>query len=239
MVLSGRGTSARTRITRGLTATTDDKTTTTLYIGSVEKVTHSGSLYEYKRYIAAGVALITETHETTVKDGTPTTTETVTAQYLLRDHLGSVSVITDALGAIVQELSYDAWGQRRNAATWGDLTAMARMSFDVSRTTRGYTGHEMVDAAGIIHMNGRIYDPTLGRFMQADPVIQFPHLSQSHNRYSYVLNNPLAYTDPTGYIIPCLRGRLQSLVLCPGQRGDGHPSWVHLCRRPRLRGGGL
>ena len=179
-----------------------NKTTTTLYMGSVEKVTHSGSLYEYKRYIAGGVALITEKHATTVKDGVSTEMESATTQYLLKDHLGSVAVITDALGGVDQELSYDAWGQRRNAATWGDLTAMARMSFDSSRTTRGFTGHEMVDAVGIIHMNGRIYDPNLGRFMQADPVIQFPDFSQSHNRYSYVLNNPLAYTDPTGYIIP-------------------------------------
>ena len=59
----------------------------------------------------------------------------------------------------------------------------------------------MVDAVGIIHMNGRIYDPNLGRFMQADPIIQFPDFSQSHNRYSYVLNNPLTYTDPSGYFI--------------------------------------
>ena len=98
-------------------------------------------------------------------------------------------------------MSYDAWGQRRNGTTWGDLSALALGSFDTSRTKRGYTGHEMLDTVGIIHMNGRIYDPTLGRFMQADPVIQFPHYSQGYNRYSYVLNNPLAYTDPTGYFI--------------------------------------
>ena len=183
------------------TDTSGSNTTTTLYIGSVEKVTHSGSLYEYKRYIAGGAALITEKHETTVENGVSTETETVTTQYLLKDHLGSVAAITGATGAIVQELSYDAWGQRRNAATWGDLTAMARMSFDNSRTTRGFTGHEMVDAVGIIHMNGRIYDPNLGRFIQADPVIQFPDFSQSHNRYSYVLNNPLNATDPSGYFL--------------------------------------
>ena len=93
-----------------------------------------------KRYIAGGAALITEKHATTVENGVSTETETVTTQYLLKDHLGSVAAITDALGAIVQELSYDAWGQRRNAATWGDLTAMAKMSFDVSRTTRGTPG---------------------------------------------------------------------------------------------------
>ena len=60
--------------------------------------------------------------------------------------------------------------------------------------------HENVEHADIIHMNGRIYDPTLGRFLQADPFIQAPRNSQSFNRYSYVLNNPLSYTDPSGYL---------------------------------------
>ncbi len=55
--------------------------------------------------------------------------------------------------------------------------------------------------AVVIHMNGRIYDPTLGRMLQADPFIQFPTNTQSYNRYSYVLNNPLAYTDPSGYFL--------------------------------------
>ena len=80
-------------------------------------------------------------------------------------------------------------------------------------TTRGFTGHEMLDAVGIIHMNGRIYDPTLGRFMQADPVIQFPNYSQSRNRYSYVLNNPLAYTDPSGYFIGKLFRKVVGIAL--------------------------
>ena len=53
--------------------------------------------------------------------------------------------------------------------------------------------------AAVIHMNGRIYDPYLGRMLQADPFIQFPTNTQSYNRYSYVLNNPFAYTDPSGY----------------------------------------
>jgi RHS repeat-associated protein len=51
----------------------------------------------------------------------------------------------------------------------------------------------------IIHMGGRIYDPTLGRFLQADPHIQAPNNSQNYNRYSYVLNNPMSYTDPSGF----------------------------------------
>ncbi len=63
-----------------------------------------------------------------------------------------------------------------------------------------YTGHKHLDSLGIIQMNGRIYDPTLGRFLQADPFIQAPNNSQSHNRYAYVLNNPLSNIDPSGYL---------------------------------------
>ncbi len=48
-------------------------------------------------------------------------------------------------------------------------------------------------------MDGRIYDPTLGRFLQADPIIQAPNNSQSYNRFSYVFNNPMSYTDPSGF----------------------------------------
>ncbi len=110
-------------------------------------------------------------------------------------------------------------------------------------TTRGYTGHEMLDAAGIIHMNGRIYDAKLGRFLQADPVIQFPHYSQGQNRYSYVLNNPLTHTDPSGYFIGKLFNKLFkglnkslgdfapfvsiALLALPGMPGLVFSSWGH------------
>jgi RHS repeat-associated protein len=66
-------------------------------------------------------------------------------------------------------------------------------------TSRGFTGHEHIPAFGLIHMNGRVYDPEVGRFLSADPFIQAPYNSQSYNRYSYVLNNPLKYVDPSGY----------------------------------------
>ncbi|MCP3429774.1 RHS repeat-associated core domain-containing protein, partial [Opacimonas viscosa] len=64
---------------------------------------------------------------------------------------------------------------------------------------QGYTGHHELSDVGIVHMGGRIYDASLGRFMQADPFIQAPNNTQNFNRYSYVLNNPLRYTDPSGY----------------------------------------
>ena len=63
---------------------------------------------------------------------------------------------------------------------------------------RGYTEHEMLNEFDIINMNGRLYDPVLGRFFSPDNYVQMPDNSQSFNRYSYCLNNPLKYTDPSG-----------------------------------------
>ncbi|MDM3872613.1 RHS repeat-associated core domain-containing protein, partial [Porticoccus sp. W117] len=74
-------------------------------------------------------------------------------------------------------------------------------TFDSSITTRGFTGHEMLDEVGVIHMNGRIYDAKIARFLQADPFIQDPLNTQSLNRYAYVWNNPLNATDPSGYFV--------------------------------------
>jgi RHS repeat-associated protein len=80
----------------------------------------------------------------------------------------------------------------------------------VGRTTdRGFTEHEHLDEIGVVHMNGRIYDPLVGRFMSADPFIQAPGMLQSYNRYAYVMNNPLNLTDPSGYF--SLRGFLRNL----------------------------
>jgi len=69
----------------------------------------------------------------------------------------------------------------------------------VSLTDRGFTGHEHLQEVGLVHMNGRVYDPLIARFVSADPHIQDPMNTQSLNRYAYVNNNPLAYTDPSGY----------------------------------------
>jgi len=68
-----------------------------------------------------------------------------------------------------------------------------------ANTDRGFTDHEMLDEIGLVHMNGRVYDPLVGRFLSADPYIQSPLNLQSYNRYSYVMNNPLGSADPSGY----------------------------------------
>jgi len=115
-------------------------------------------------------------------------------------------VLTDSTGTIVQSMSFDPWGQRRNAQSWAPLAAGFLTNFDHSKTTKGYTGHEQLDEVGLIHMNGRIYDPRLARFLQADPHIQAPSDTQMLNRYSYVRNNPLNATDPSGYFLTLVVG---------------------------------
>ncbi|AOE49634.1 RHS repeat-associated core domain-containing protein [Kangiella sediminilitoris] len=70
-------------------------------------------------------------------------------------------------------------------------------------TNRGFTDHEHLDDAELIHMNGRAYDYNLGRFLSVDPFIQAPGNSQSMNPYSYIMNNPLSGTDPSGYKAEC------------------------------------
>ncbi len=186
--------------------------TTTLYFGGAEKVIAPDGSYTWKRYVADGF-LIEQTynsHDTLTKEDT---------RHLLKDHLGSIALILDEAGLDkdllpLQRLSYDAWGQRRAPDDW---TLLARLTLSSPThgavTPYGYTGHEMLDAVGIIHMNGRIYDPKLGRFLQADPVIQFPNMAQNHNRYSYVLNNPLAYVDPSGYFIGKLLRKVVGLFI--------------------------
>ncbi|UTW45941.1 hypothetical protein KFE80_03285 [bacterium SCSIO 12696] len=139
--------------------------------------------------------------------------QSVDTHYQYHDHLGSLDVITDETGAIVQEMSFDAWGERRGATDWTALANGALTTFDSSITTRGFTGHEMLDEVGVIHMNGRIYDPKIARFLQADPFIQDPLMTQSLNRYAYVINNPLNATDPSGYFFKKFAGLIVGAIL--------------------------
>ncbi len=90
-------------------------------------------------------------------------------RYLFGDHLGSVDTLTNRAGdVIVERLSYDAWGQRR-APNWDD--AQSQLTSTVLE--RGFTGHEHLDDVQLIHMNGRVYSPSLGRFISADPTVQY------------------------------------------------------------------
>lgn len=127
--------------------------------------------------------------------------QTVTEyQYWHVDQLGSVVAITDQNAGVKNRFSYDPFGKRR--FTDGDYDPNGSLIVDTNAahtTDRGFTGHEHLDDVGIVHMNGRTFDPLIGRFMQADPLIQDPDELQNYDRYSYVLNNPLNATDPTGH----------------------------------------
>lgn len=121
-------------------------------------------------------------------------------EYWHKDHLGSLIATTDHNGATTEHYAYDPFGKRRY--TDGNYDANGSIIADWNRTNkgtdRGYTGQEHLDDVGVIHMNGRIYDPALGLFMQADPFIQNPTNLQNLNRYGYCYNNPMTCTDPTG-----------------------------------------
>jgi len=135
----------------------------------------------------------------------PTVLSTVVAvklEYWHKDHLGSLVATTDHTGTLTQRYAYDPFGKRRY--TNGSYDAFGSLVIDWSNTQnwgtdRGFTGHEQLDDIGLVHMNGRIFDPTLGVFLQADPMIQDPGDLQNFNRYGYCLNNPLTCTDPSGF----------------------------------------
>jgi RHS repeat-associated protein len=123
--------------------------------------------------------------------------------FLHTDNLGNVIALTDKTGKIIQRRSYTPFGEIRHLlykegvdrANTITTTQMLEES-----TNRSFTGHEAIEGTSLIHMNGRVYDSSIGRFLSADPYIQAPDDTQSYNRYSYVKNNPINYTDPSGYL---------------------------------------
>ena len=125
-------------------------------------------------------------------------------KFLHKDYLGSILAISDEEGNKLEQRHYDAWGNLTHlqigngeVLTGVELEkALGQMLID-----RGYTSHEHLWEVGIIHMNGRLYDPLLRRFLNADENIQDLHNTQNYNKYGYVFNNPLMYNDPSGEFI--------------------------------------
>jgi RHS repeat-associated protein len=118
---------------------------------------------------------------------------TTAMYYAAKDHLGSICMLIDQNRSVVDERSFDAWGRNRNPVNWTYSSVPAMLI-----TNRGYTTHEHLTDYGIVNMNGRLYDPIAARMMNADPFIADYTSGQDFNRYSYVRNNPLRYTDPSG-----------------------------------------
>lgn len=119
--------------------------------------------------------------------------------YLHGDHLGSISVTTGAGGAFLTRQEFDPWGKIRSG------------SGNITQTKRNFTG-QYLDGTGLLYYNARYYDPNLGRFISADTIAPGKENPQNRNRYSYTLNNPLKYTDPSGH---CVEGLFdQTLAGC-------------------------
>jgi RHS repeat-associated protein len=114
--------------------------------------------------------------------------------YTYNDYQGNILTLTDATGTVVAERNYDAWGRDRNPVDWtyNNLPTLSDWFY------RGYTGHEHLKEFALINMNGRLYDPIQCRMLNPDNYVQLPYATQSYNRYSYCINNPLIYSDKTG-----------------------------------------
>jgi RHS repeat-associated protein len=121
-----------------------------------------------------------------ISDGDPSLDEVETL-FILTDHLGSPAVLVDQSGGEVERVTF---------SPYGELPASSGSS------QRGYTGHWTEIERGIIDMRGRFYDAATGQFLSPDPFVGSALSSQSFNRKAYVLNNPLRFTDPSGFQ-PC------------------------------------
>jgi len=143
------------------------------------------------------------------------------------DPLGSYTHITNANKQVIRNLHFDPWGNVKSDTNWltFDSTTLSGSLAGTFRFSRGFTGHEHYADLKIINMKapskreqkqaclifferevlrdevstyGRLYDPVIARFFSPDNFVQVPEFTQSYNRYSYCLNNPLQYTDPSG-----------------------------------------
>lgn len=109
--------------------------------------------------------------------------------YLHTDLVGSVQLITDQSGRVIERLRYDVWGKR--------LEQEKRPAYHTYK--RGFIGQEHLDVCGLVHLNGRIYDPTIGRFLSPDPFMDSAAATAAYNRFAYAANDPLRFIDPSGY----------------------------------------
>lgn len=170
----------------------DDGTPYTLtYIGRLfEKVVSSNTLFKHYLYVGDRLVAI---QSRTGAGG-------VSNYAVLLDQLGSTDRLVDvATGLEPAWPNNDAFGTRRDGADWDGPPSSTQLSNVQAITRRGFTSHEHLDSTGLIHMNGRVYDPLIGRFLSADPLIDGRHDGQGYNRYSYVKNRPVSLVDPSGF----------------------------------------
>jgi RHS repeat-associated protein len=164
---------------------------TTYFIGNLlEKVVAVG-LTDYRHYIYAGGAKVAIYSRTTGGVNA--------LHYVREDHQGSVAAILNSDGTSYVKESFTAFGARRSACTWSGPLTNGNLTKINAVTRHGYTWQTALGSMGLNDMNARIQDAVTGRFLSPDPTISNPGFTQSYNRYSYVYNNPLSYSDPSGF----------------------------------------
>ena len=161
---------------------------TRYYLGDYEEEVDALGNVKQIHYLSGAIMIITNY-------------DTQQLYYSYTNYQGSLIALTDENGTVVERYAYDPWGARRNPDNWTESDT--RTSWIVNR---GYTGHEHLDAFGIINMNGRVYDPLTAMFFSPDPYVQEPDKWLNYNRYGYCFGNPLKYTDPSGEWIHLLIG---------------------------------
>ncbi|HEV2272336.1 MAG TPA: RHS repeat-associated core domain-containing protein [Steroidobacteraceae bacterium] len=173
-------------------------TETNYHVGGLLDIVTSGGVTDYRHYVYAGGEL--------VAINSRKSTGVNALHYVLSDHQGSVAAITDTTGAVVVGESFTAYGNRRNPSTWSGAPIGSDLTTIAGITRQGYTLQDALGQMGLNDMVGRVQDAITGRFLSADPSIPDPMDPQSYNRYSYTRNNPLTYTDPSGFADDCKGG---------------------------------
>ena len=165
-------------------------TFTHTYIGKMMEKVVSGGVTEFKHFIHVnGASLALYSRKSTGTNAT---------YYRHDDHLGSTEHLTDNAGANVVMESFGAYGKRRGT-NWTGTPTPAELTTINNTTRKGFTEHEHLDSTDLVHMNGSVYDPLVGRFVSGDPMEGCGQSTQNPNRYAYVRNQPLVATDPTGF----------------------------------------
>jgi len=198
------------RVLQTTGTTTGPETARTVYVGlgetgkSIYERTMTSAGIQHVHFIYAGNAHRGNAFALRIATQTSSdATATYSTKYNHFDHLGSTTATSDESGQVMGPAwggaattvySYDAWGLKRSPDGRPATTIQSPAAGN-----REYTGQEAIPGVTLVNMNGRVYDPQLGRFLSPDPNVQFVADLQSYNRYSYVRNNPLRLTDPTGY----------------------------------------
>ncbi|MFK8011435.1 MAG: RHS repeat domain-containing protein, partial [Marinicellaceae bacterium] len=178
----------------------------TLYANKDYEQIYKGGILTQSKYYITSYMTITKDYQTGAKR----------THFMQKDRLGSTTQVLDETGDLLHTMSYDAFGKPRKG-DWSDqadengnklfksrlgftdVDAFGNVISDIDISKRGFTEHEHLDEMQLIHMNGRMYDYNNGRFLSVDPFIQSPTSTQAMHPYTYILNNPLSGTDPSGY----------------------------------------